>query len=222
LVLIRDSNKVLNEEDKVASDESSEPAKRSGQFSLVTLLWCMLGWILLLAYAKTTGQRGPIQASVFMAMGLGVGVLAGLIAGRMTDRVYWSSLISILAYLAVAGGSLKDPGVFYGWGVVGSIWGAIFPNRKPKHWLPRLLLFSAIGGAGMLESNLVINRFVSSEGWFDVGAAMLIGSVLGPMSKAANIFLNEGKNLKLVLVGCLVASVLIGNWLVPILGGVNR
>lgn len=202
--------------------EDTKVSERSGQFSLLTLLWCMVGWILLLAYARTTGQRGPIQASVFMAMGLGVGALAGAIAGRITDRMYWSSLISILAYLAVAGGSLKDPGVFYGWGVVGSIWGAIFPNRKPKHWLSRSLLFAAIGGAGMLESNIVINRFVTSEGWFDVGAAVLIGVGLGPVSKAASLFLHQGKNIKLILVGCLVISVLIGNWLVPILGGVNR
>jgi predicted PurR-regulated permease PerM len=51
---------------------------------------------------------------------------------------------------------------------------------------------------------------------------MFIGALLGPLSKTAVLFEVKNKNLKIVLVGCLVVSVLIGNWLVPILGGVNR
>lgn len=182
----------------------------------------MLAWTLLLAYARTTGQKGPVQATVFMALGSGTGLLVGFIAGRIPERLYWASLISILAFLAVAGGSLNDTGVFYGWGVVGSIWGALFPSRKPKNPWKRSVLFAALGGAGMLESNLLINRLVSPEGWFDVSAAMFIGALLGPLSKTAVLFDAKNKNLKIVLVGCLVVSVLIGNWLVPILGGVNR
>lgn len=195
---------------------------QTSQFSLLTLLWCMLAWILLLAYAKTTGRQGPVQASVFMALGFGTGLLVGLIAGRIRERLYWASLISILAFLAVAGGSLHDTGVFYGWGVVGSIWGALFPSRKPKDWWKRSVLFAALGGAGMLECNWLINRWVSPEGWFDISAAMFIGALLGPLSKTAVLFEVKNKNFKIVLVGCLVVSVLIGNWLVPILGGVNR
>jgi hypothetical protein len=182
----------------------------------------MLAWILLLAYARTTGRQGPVQATIFMSLGLGAGVIAGLIAGRMSERLYWASLISILAFLAIAGGSLNDKGVFYGWGVVGSMWGAIFPSRKPKDWWKRCVLFAALGGAGMLECNWVINRWVSPEGWFDISAAMFIGALLGPLSKTAVLFDAKNKNLRIVLVGCLVVSVLIGNWLVPILGGVNR
>jgi len=186
------------------------------------LLWCMLAWILPLTYARTTGRQGPVQATVFMALGLGTGLLVGLIAGRITERLYWASLISILAFLAVAGGSLNDTGVFYGWGVVGSLWGSLFPSRKPKDWWKRSALFAGLGGAGMLECNSLINRWVSPEGWFDISAAMFIGALLGPLSKTAVLFDAKNKNLRIVLVGCLVVSVLIGNWLVPILGGVNR
>jgi hypothetical protein len=195
---------------------------QTSQFSLLTLLWCMLAWILPLTYARTTGRQGPVQATVFMALGLGTGLLVGLIAGRITERLYWASLISILAFLAVAGGSLNDTGVFYGWGVVGSLWGSLFPSRKPKDWWKRSALFAGLGGAGMLECNSLINRWVSPEGWFDISAAMFIGALLGPLSKTAVLFDAKNKNLRIVLVGCLVVSVLIGNWLVPILGGVNR
>jgi hypothetical protein len=83
-------------------------------------------------------------------------------------------------------------------------------------------LFAALGGAGMLECNWIINRWVSPEGWFDISAATVIGALLGPLSKTAVLFDAKNQNLRIVLVGCLVVSVLIGNWLVPILGGVNR
>jgi hypothetical protein len=217
------SNVETNAEFKAEEDEAASiRVTQTSQFSLLTLFWCMLAWMLLLAYAKTTGRQGPVQASVFMALGLGAGLLVGLVAGRIRERLYWASLISVLAFLAVAGGSLRDAGVFYGWGFLGAIWGALFPSRKPKHAWKRSVLFAAIGGAGMLESNILINRFVSPEGWFDISAAMFIGALLGPLSKTAVLFDAKNKNLRIVLASCLVVSVLIGNWLVPILGGVNR
>lgn len=223
LVLIASDLYVSDVEVNFENDDvATNRATHANQFSLLTLLWCMLAWMLLLAYAKTTGRQGPVQASVFMALGFGAGLLVGLFAGRIRERLYWASLISVLAFLAVAGGSLRDAGVFYGWGVVGAIWGSFFPSRKPKSWWKRSFWFAAIGGAGMLESNIVINRFVSPEGWFDISAAMFIGALLGPLSKTAVLFEVKNKYFKIVLMGCLVTSVLIGNWLVPILGGVTR
>jgi hypothetical protein len=217
------SNVETNAEFKAEEYEAASiRVTQTSQFSLLTLFWCMLAWMLLLAYAKTTGRQGPVQASVFMALGLGAGLLVGLVAGRIRERLYWASLISVLAFLAVAGGSLRDAGVFYGWGFVGSIWGALFPSRKPKNAWKRSVLFAVLGGAGMLESNILINRFVTPEGWFDISTAMFIGALLGPLSKTAVLFDAKNKNLRILLASCLVVSVLIGNWLVPILGGVNR
>jgi len=206
----------------VNEPEVDDEQNRTDRFSLQTMLLCTIAWGLLLAYANTTGRHGPVQASLFLLFGGVAGLATGLFGGKFIERLFWASLISTVAFLAVAGGSLKDPGVLYGWGFVGAIWGALFPNKKPQLLLIRSVMMAAIGGAGMLCSCLTVNRMVLQEDWFDIFVASFIGFSLGPVSRTAIILEGRGKGLKIALVVCLVFSVLVGNWLVPIMGGGTR
>ncbi|MEQ1830812.1 MAG: hypothetical protein ABL921_32980, partial [Pirellula sp.] len=94
------------------------------QFSLQTMFWLMIALALLLVYANSLGREEVGHAVFYMAVSLSAGRVIGLITQRWNDSLFWSLMMTLLAYLAVAGGRLPTVAIVYGWGIIGAVSGA--------------------------------------------------------------------------------------------------
>ncbi len=192
------------------------------QFSMQSLLWMTTALAVLLAYARSLGAETLTQAVVYAVVGFMAGVFFGLATGKWSDGLFWSGLTTLLVFVAVAGGRLPNAGVGYGWAMVGAICGGMAGTRLPSHiWLGTALSAAA--------ASLAIMFTVASLGYpwdgsiaFDVGCAAVVGGLLRPFIEFLMRLDAASQQPKVVLTAWLTISILIGNWLVPILAGVQR
>ena len=198
--------------------------KQSNQFSLLSMMWTTVALALLFSYARWLGGDALLQAMIFTAFGTVIGLAIGWLIGDCKNCVFWSLLLTLLAYLAVAGGRLPNVGVLYGWGIVGSVCGAMSVLTVPKNQILAALL---MGLAGCLAMILTIACFPLPRPLeplllFDIGSAAILGAILRPFLSVLQWFERRSEQPRVILASWLTISVLIGNFLVPILAGVRR
>ncbi len=177
---------------------------------------------LLLAYSRRLGDIQLMQAFVFAGFALIIGGLFGLLARQLGSGLLWAVLTSLLVYLAVAGGRLPNDAVIYGWGMVAAICGASNGVRWPiPDWICGAIS-AGLAGVAMWGTLLAFGVKIEGYIWFDVVCAIVIGVVLTPAIRFLQWFQKESQQPAFVLAAWLSAAVLLGNLLVPILGGLPR
>ena len=204
----------------VLKDEDHNTSRN--QFSLSSLLLITASVAMLLGYARWLGAESLQQAIVFATFSAMIGIGFGWLAGNWQDSLFWSLLMTLLTYLAVAGGRLPNIAVVYGWGVIGSICGSASVLRVPKN---QLLASMLLGAVSCLTMIMMISSFrfpLTGLVLFDVGSAAILGSMLHPLIRFLQWFEKRSEQPRLLLACWLTISVLTGNLLVPILGGVDR
>jgi hypothetical protein len=203
--------------------DKGDPAEtRSNQFSLGTILWSTLAVGLFLGYASWLGPKEVTHAVIFATIGSGVGVVLGLVNRRFLDTLFWSLFVTMLAFLAVAGGRLTAEAVFYGWGVVGAFSGGLSACEKPRAYWARTLFMGSVSGLAMYVMIKQLHGDLTGLLWFDVASAFVVGAILAPFIGFLNWFEKESRQPRILLAAWLTICVLIGNMLVPVLTGVSR
>lgn len=194
------------------------------QFSLLSLMWITTALALLFSYARWVGGDALQQAMVFTAMGTVIGLTVGWLIGDTKNCLFWSLLLTLLAYLAVAGGRLPNAAVFYGWGIVGAFCGAMSVLTVPKNQILAALLMGGVGCIAMIGTIACFPLTLPLEPLllFDVGSAAILGTLLRPFLRFLQWFERRSGQPRVILASWLTMSVLIGNFLVPILAGVRR
>jgi hypothetical protein len=194
------------------------------QFSLLSLMWLTTATALLFSYARWVGGDALQQAVVFMVFGTVIGFTVGWLIGDIKNCLFWSLLLTLLAYLAVAGGRLPNAAVLYGWGIVGAFCGAISVMTVPKNQFLAALLMGAVGCLAMIGTIVCFPLRFTLEPLllFDVGSAAIIGALLRPFLSFVQWFERQSGQPRVLLASWLTISVLIGNFLVPVLAGVRR
>ncbi len=192
------------------------------QIALRDVLWITTAVAFVLGYARTLGQSALMQAVVYATLAVSVGCVVGWVGRNMRDGLFWSAVMALLAYVAVAGGRLPNSAVVIGWGAVGAACGALAGVRLPTSaWLGSWT--SAACGLLLMAGCIVVAGH--SLSWLlmlDVVAAALIGCLLRPFITFLQWFEQRSRQPRVVLVSWLTLTVVIGNALVPILGGVQR
>lgn len=198
------------------------PQNRDSQISLRSIFWVMTAGAILLAYAQSLGPLAVHQAIVYSSVAIVTGGVVGLLFRRIKDAIYWSGLISCMAYLAIAGGRLPTDAIVYAWAVLaavaGAVSGVIFPR---KLWLT--MTGMSFFGAGVMTLFLKIYGVPMTDlVKFDVYCAVGIGAAI-PAAVFAIMF-SESKYpcSRWIMAAWLSMSVMVGNMLVPVLGGVQR
>jgi len=110
------------------------------------------------------------------AIGLGVGWLIE----NWRDYFFWSLLMTLLAYLAVAGGILPNVAVFYGWGIIGAICGSMSVLAVPKNQLLAAILMGVASCLAMIVTVAGFRFPFTQIVMFDVGLAALLGAMFQP------------------------------------------
>ncbi len=204
----------------IVDSAASEPDRQ--QFTLKSVFWSTTSLALLLAYARSMGEQAVIHVAIYALLALAAGGLVGFLHGNWKDGLFWSMLVALLTYLAVEGGRLPDESVVLGWGAVGAGCGAICGVRFPKKLWLGTCLTGALGSLLLVSFLLVAGQPLTQLVQFDVACAAVVGCILRPFIEYLQWLEAQSRQPRVVLASWLALSILIGNFLVPIVGGVER
>lgn len=207
---------------QVGDEIAGGGAGGKNQFSLQSIFWLTVALSLLFSYARYLGGDALQQAMIFSLMGLAVGCLLGPLVGNWQDSIFWALLMTLLAYLATAGGRLPNLAVFYGWGLVGAFCGSMSLVKQPVNLIAGAILMGALSSLVMVATLCCFGEPLKGLVLFDVGSAAVIGAILRPFLHYLQWFEKQSSQPRVIMASWLAISVLIGNFLVPILGGVER
>jgi len=209
-------------EDTPSNATKIEDGPSRNQFSISSMLWITAALASLLSYARWLGADSLQHAMIFAAIASAIGLGFGWLIGNWRDCFFWSLLMTLLTYLAVAGGRLPNVAVFYGWGIIGAICGSMSVMTVPKNRLLASMLMGIVSCLAMIAT-IAAFRFPFTELiLFDVGLSALLGAMFQPFLHFLQWFEKRSRQPRILLASWLTISVLIGNVLVPVLGGVER
>ncbi|MFK7735699.1 MAG: hypothetical protein AB8B50_06715 [Pirellulaceae bacterium] len=200
----------------------SQDLQSKVQLSLSDLLWITTALALLLAYAQAFGRTEVIQLGVYLGTSLLAGFTVGVCVGVVRDVLFWTGLCSLVVFVAVAGGTLPHEGVAMGWGVMAAACGSFASSGFPKTLTLAALVSGFLGGAAML---VTIVGMGESLGWlvgFDIMCAIAVGFLLPGFIRFLQWLETRTRQPRVVLAAWLSICFLVGNYLVPIVGGVIR
>ncbi len=163
-----------------------------------------------------------MQLGVYVAVAAVIGGAVGGACRKTRDVLYWTLLTNILVYLAIAGGRLPNEAVVLAWSGVGATCGAVAAVGWPMKWVLGILCSAFLGLGSFVVGLLSLGEQIVGLIWFDVACAGFVGGLLRPVIVFLDKFLQQSKQPRLVMAAWLCMCILVGNFLVPIIGGVER
>ncbi|MFN3193421.1 MAG: hypothetical protein ACE361_23115 [Aureliella sp.] len=204
-----------------AADEC-QPQSRGTQWKLRDIFWLTTALGLLLAYAQSLGPEAVRQAALYMAAVIVIGSFAGAIGRNLGDGLFWSALISLIAFVAVAGGTLPNQAVPVGWGIVGSSTGGFAGVSLPKNRWLGVVASGVVAVLGFVLTQVAMGETITWLVQFDVLCAFVVGLIVRPFVDFLRVLERGSRQPRVVLAAWLTLVFLLGNFLVPIVGGVIR
>jgi hypothetical protein len=198
----------------------SSEAHSNLQFSTRAVLWIMLTLGMALAYVRTADAKSLETGAVYAALGLVAGCLIGWVSGKLADALFWSLLITLLAYLSVFE-RVTHEAVAYGWGAVGALCGGVCGVRKPKGPVVGALVSGLLGLAAMAGCVAFYRQPMTAEVSFDVASAGVVGVLLRVLVELVGWFESQSRQPRSIIAAWLTLSVIVGNWLVPWMTGIR-
>lgn len=192
------------------------------QLSLAGMFWVTTALALLLSYASQQGRQWVNLALIDFGFVVLCGLVVGSIRRAWKDALFWGGLYCMLGFLAVAGGRLPHPSIAIGWGLVGALVGSCAGTQLPCSFVPAVTASAVLGWLSMVSVVLGMQQSLHGMILFDTFVAGVVGALLKPFTTMLQWFERESGQPRIVLASWLGTCVLIGNFLVPILGGVQR
>lgn len=215
-----DSDDSLSIEAQSLETRSFRPTDK--QLGLASIFWVTAASAMLLTYAQ---KIGPVAIQQLIAYTVFVVIASSMVmlwTKRWNEAFYWSALYALLGFLAIAGSSMVNPNVAYGWGVVGAACGAYASASFPRNLWISTVVSGGIGLAGMWSVIFFLGENATWLVALDVIGAMLVGVGLKPLTEILRWAEQRSGKHRIVLASWLAMNVIVGNLLVPILAGVQR
>ncbi|MEM7473423.1 MAG: hypothetical protein AAF483_00380 [Planctomycetota bacterium] len=206
---------------QVDSNEDASQGQRE-QWKVRDIFWLMTAIAAVLAYARSWGDDALRQALVYMVLVLVFAIPLGLIFKKVSDALFWSAMANLMAFVAVAGGRLPNEAVAYGWGSVGAMCGALAGIRIPKSLYFAVPVSGFVAVVMMLGTVLVLRSPITDIIQFDIVTSGIVGLLLYPFVVFLQKLEQKSEQPRIVLAAWLTLVFLLGNFLVPIVGGVQR
>jgi hypothetical protein len=195
---------------------------RINQISVAGIFWVTTAIALVLGYSASLGKAAMFQAVSYAGFVAVSGAVIGWLRRDWPNAYFWSGLYAMLAYLAVAGGKLPAPAVGFGWGLVGAVVGGVVGIRIPAGMFSGTICAAILGWLAMFIVVAAMREPLTGSVAFDAYTAAAVGGLLKPFTALLQWFEKQSHQSRFVMASWLAISVLIGNWLVPILAGVQR
>ncbi len=132
--------------------------------------------------------------------------------------MFWTGLIVVEAFLAVAGLRVLAYSQGLGWGMVGAVCGGFCAANLMHHRLWGSLVSGLLGMLSMIGVFLAFREPLDLERGLDIVGAFFVGLVLWHFVAFMRWFQKTSRQPRVVLAAWLTLSVLIGNYAVS-LGG---
>ena len=208
---------------QVVLDDPDNGAETSrSQVRLSDILWTTTAIAIVLAYARSLGDRTVLQAVFYSFAVLLFGCSLGLMARRLKDGLYWSGLIALLAFVAVAGGTLPSEAIAVGWGIVGALCGAMSGIQVPRNRILGTLASGILAGGAMAAAVIMAGQSMTPLIRFDIYCAIGVGLLIRVFVDFMLWLEVQVNHPRVVLASWLTLAFVVGNFLVPIVGGVQR
>lgn len=191
-------------------------AEEQFQFRLSSLFWITTALAIVMAYARSFGPAELWMA--FADFGFVV-VMVGLIGSlcrSWSDSAFWSVLVTLTAFIAVAGHPLPNPAVGLGWGLVGAGCGALSGARCPRQLSWGVLASALMAMTSMCSVVLASNSSLGDlMTLFDVASAGIVGGLTRLFIELIQTLIQRSQISRYVLGAWIISCVVIGRAAVP-------
>ena len=144
-----------------------------------------------------------------------VGVIGSLLRS-WNDTAFWSIVVTLIAFIAVAGHPMPNQSIAFGWGLVGAGCGALCGARFPKRiWLGVVL--SGVLGILLMAVSVLASRASLFDllTLFDIASAGIVGGLTRLFIEMIGSLIQRAKPSRLVFAAWIISCVVIGRATVP-------
>ncbi|HUT88483.1 MAG TPA: hypothetical protein VMY37_03245 [Thermoguttaceae bacterium] len=184
------------------------------QFGLSSMLATALMLALLFGYLRPFGPDAVAVCGLVVLVAALVGGIAGAVAGRNPDTLFWSVIGAVFAYLAVVGFALYHWSSAYIWPLVGMAAGTTvgaFGQGRPV----RRMAFGSLAATAVFASYVLLLFGLNPDLGYELLCAVLGGALLGLVAEIAERFEKRTAIPRYVLATALVVAAILGHWIVP-------
>ena len=156
------------------------------------------------------------MAFAYAAFALVMTGIIGTLCRYWNDTAFWSIVVTLIAFIAVAGHPMPNQSIAFGWGLVGAGCGALCGARVPKRvW--KGVLASGVLGTLLMSSSILFARVSLSDvlTLFDVASAGVVGGLTRLFIELIGSLIQRAKVSRLVFAAWIISCVVIGRATVP-------
>ena len=167
----------MSREAQDAVDAQALP-EESFQFRLSSLFWITIAMAIAMAYGRRPARAELQMAFAYAAFAPVMTGIIGTLCRYWNDTAFWSIVVTLIAFIAVAGHPMPNQSIAFGWGLVGAGCGALCGARVPKRvW--KGVLASGVLGTLLMNSSILFARVSLSDvlTLFDVASAGVVGGL---------------------------------------------
>jgi hypothetical protein len=140
----------------------------------------------------------------------------GLVGRSWNDTAFWSIVVTLIAFIAVAGHPMPNQSIAFGWGLVAAGCGSLCGARYPKQvWLG--VLMSGVLGIVLMCLSIFFAQasVVDLLALFDIASAGLVGGLTRLFIELINSLIRRAHVSRLVFAAWIISCVVIGRATVP-------
>ena len=209
--------------DSVAKDAKSTtqpPAGNKPQFGIAAMFWGTFLVGLVMAYLNRVNRPDTaadsstviLGAAISVVIGVVIGYLIGLVTKRMSDALFWSTLIAAFGFISTISDPIYSFHHSLAWAGVGAVAGGTAATCFLDRWYLRGLACAV--GAGLV----MMIYYIASGGdkgstdlTFDLNASPLIGFAIAAFVYVVMWLESKQKMPRYVTATWLMVAVILGN-----------
>ncbi len=196
--------------------DAQELPEKSFQFRLSSLFWITTALAIVMAYARTLGTSELQLAFAYAGFVVVLAGIVGSLCRSWDDTSFWSIVVTLIAFIAVAGHPMPNQSIGLGWGLVGAGCGALGGARFPRRiWLGVIL--SGVLGIVLMGLSVFASRasIIDLLTLFDLASAGLVGAMTRLFIEMIGSLIQRAKVSRLVFAAWIISCVVIGRATVP-------
>lgn len=207
-------------EETAAGQQLGSSETRKPQFGIAAMFWGTFLVGMVMAYLDRLNRPDSSADSATVVLGAGISVLLGLVIGfligkltkKMTDALFWSTLIAAFGYISTVSDPLYSFHHSLAWAGVGAVSGGLAATAFLEKWYLRGLACAVGAGVVMVFYYIISGgEKGSTDLAFDLNASPLIGFAVAGFVYVVMWLESKQKMPRYVTATWLMVAVILGN-----------
>lgn len=205
---------------KPADKPSNKSSSSKAQFGIAALFWGTFVVGMAMAYLdrlsrpdkSTDSAKVILGAAISVAIGLVVGWLIGRLTKRMSDALFWASLVAAFGYISTISDPIYSFHHSLAWAGVGAISGGVAATMFLDKWYLRGLACAVGAGVVMIVYYVITGGDKGSTDLaFDLNASPIIGFAVAGFVYVLMWLESKHRSPRYITATWLMAAVILGN-----------